>query len=145
METRDYLHFALAEEIYAIEAKDVDEIIQSPNMTMVPTAPEYIEGVFHYRGAILPSVDLKKVLNITHESDSGKSRYLIIRPKDITIALKVDKVLGVFTMNTSDLEAPVPTPSVEAGFVRAQARLNERIVLILDGNNLIEGTKLKKG
>ena len=145
MEARDYLHFALAEEIYAIEAKDVDEIIQSPNMTLIPTAPEYIEGVFHHRGAILPSVDLKKVLSIAHESDLGKSRYLIIRPKDITIALKVDKVLGVFAVKKSDLETPVPTPSVEAGFVRAQSRLNEKVVLILDGNNLIEGTKLKKG
>ena len=48
-------------------------------------------------------------------------------------------------MKKSNLETPVPTPSVEAGFVRAQARLNEKVVLILDGNNLIEGTKLRKG
>jgi acetyl-CoA acetyltransferase len=38
MEARDYLHFALAEEIYAIEAKDVEAVI-SANM-------EPFEGVY---------------------------------------------------------------------------------------------------
>jgi hypothetical protein len=33
---------------------------------------------------------------------------------------------------------------VEAGYVRAQTKLNEKVVLILDGNNLIEGTSLRK-
>ena len=52
--------FDLAEEGYGVDISSVREIIRMQEITRVPRAPDFVEGVINLRGRVIPVVDLRK-------------------------------------------------------------------------------------
>ena len=59
-EAQEFVTFSLSDEMYAIPALSVQEIIEMANITKVPHLPEFFKGVINLRGSIIPVVDLKQ-------------------------------------------------------------------------------------
>src|ERR1700760_2063110 len=57
-EPRQYLTFALGQELFAIGILSIREIIEYSQITRVPMMPEYLRGIINLRGAVVPVVDL---------------------------------------------------------------------------------------
>src|SRR5882757_11316013 len=57
-QTRQYLTFMLAGEVFAIGILAIKEIIEYASLTTVPMMPEYVRGVINLRGAVVPVLDL---------------------------------------------------------------------------------------
>ena len=53
-----YLTFALAQELFAVDIHAVREIIEYGHLTSVPMMPPSILGVINLRGAVVPVIDL---------------------------------------------------------------------------------------
>jgi len=51
--------FRLAHEEYAFPISDVEEIIRVPQITQVPNAPPFVQGISTLRNRVLPVVDLR--------------------------------------------------------------------------------------
>ena len=58
LEERQLVVFDLNEEAYGVDISAVREIIRMQEITRVPRAPEFIEGVINLRGKVIPVVDL---------------------------------------------------------------------------------------
>ena len=56
------LLFCLKNERYALESKQIVEIVPLVEIKKIPHAPDYISGVFNYRGQIVPIVDLCQLI-----------------------------------------------------------------------------------
>lgn len=56
------LLFCLENERYALESKQIVEIVPLIEIKKLPHAPDYISGVFNYRGQIVPIVDLCQLI-----------------------------------------------------------------------------------
>lgn len=54
------LFFELRGQVFAIPARAVVEVVPKVELRAVPRAPEWLAGVFAYRGAVLPVVDLAR-------------------------------------------------------------------------------------
>ena len=52
--------FRIGRETFGLPISIVREIVRVPEITSVPNAPDYIEGVINLRGRIIPVVDLRK-------------------------------------------------------------------------------------
>ena len=52
--------FRIGRETFGLPIELVREIVRVPEITSVPNAPDYIEGVINLRGRIIPIVDLRK-------------------------------------------------------------------------------------
>ncbi|MGB6979711.1 MAG: chemotaxis protein CheW, partial [Candidatus Acidiferrales bacterium] len=52
--------FRVGRETFGLPISLVREIVRVPEITAVPNAPDYIEGVINLRGRIIPVVDLRK-------------------------------------------------------------------------------------
>jgi chemotaxis-related protein WspB len=52
------LLFRVAGNGYAVEARRVIEVVPRVDLRPVPHAPLYLAGLFHYRGSIVPVVDI---------------------------------------------------------------------------------------
>lgn len=52
--------FRIGRETFGLPIELVREIVRVPEITSVPNAPDYIEGVINLRGRIIPVVDLRK-------------------------------------------------------------------------------------
>ena len=57
-DSRQFLTFQLAGEVYAIDILHIREIIEYGNLTQVPMVPDFIAGVINLRGSVVPVIDL---------------------------------------------------------------------------------------
>jgi len=56
------LFFYLGDDSYAVKCERVREISPMVALKEVPHSPDYFSGFFHYRGMIIPVVDLCRVI-----------------------------------------------------------------------------------
>ena len=52
--------FQVGRETYGVPIASLHEIVRVPEITAVPDAPEYMEGVINLRGKIVSVLDLRK-------------------------------------------------------------------------------------
>ena len=52
--------FRVGRETYGVPITSLHEIVRVPEITAVPDAPEYLEGVINLRGKIVSVIDLRK-------------------------------------------------------------------------------------
>ena len=71
------------------------EIIRVPDITRMPKAPAFLEGVINLRGRIIPVLDLKKRFDMPLLDRTEETRILIVQLKDQSMGLLVDKVTEV--------------------------------------------------
>jgi purine-binding chemotaxis protein CheW len=89
-----YLIFAIHKN-FAIELKDVQEIIESENIMRIPGATGYSNTAINLRNTIVPVINIRKFYG--YPSESGKASKLIIcRGQSRTIALQVDRIVTIY-------------------------------------------------
>ncbi len=130
--------FTLAEEEYAVDILKVQEINRMKEITRVPNAPHYVEGVINLRGKVIPVVSLRKKFGLPEEEDTAKKRIMIMDIQGVTIGLIVDSVNEVLRIS-SDIVEPPPamTSSVSSEFIWGIAKLEDRLIILLDMDRFI--------
>ncbi len=72
------LLFYVGENLYAIESSRVVEVIPRVIYREVHHVPEYVTGVFNYRGAIVPVIDLCKLIRGTPSRGYLSTRVMMV-------------------------------------------------------------------
>jgi len=94
------VEFILGMKLFAIDLFDTKEVINQPDITPLPDAPQYIKGIIDLRGVITTIVDLKSLMNITTDATKDHKSRIIILDSAIShkiIGVLVDDVLSVST------------------------------------------------
>jgi purine-binding chemotaxis protein CheW len=91
--------------LFAIDTRQIREVLGKARPQTVPLAPAYIAGVLPYRGEALTTVCLRSLLGL--ERWAGASCVLVLddEEEDERFGLMVDGVGGVVTMGSDALEA----------------------------------------
>ena len=76
-ELRQFVGFMLAQEHYGIDIMAVEEIIRMVDITPVPRAPAFVEGIINMRGRVIPIVDLRKKLNVRVSENNESTRIVV--------------------------------------------------------------------
>lgn len=141
---RQLVVFQLAREIYGLDVTWVREIILFQEVTRVPGAPPFVEGVINLRGHVIPVVDLRKRFGLEAASDPRRTRIVVVDVPPHTLGLVVDAVTEVLRIPESLVE---PAGSVLAGidvaFVSGVAKLERGLVILLDLQRLLRATEIK--
>jgi len=82
----------------------VDEIIMLTQITYVPNAPKFIEGVLNLRGTIIPAVNLRKMMGRPRGELNNAVRVIISKHQDSTIGLLVDGITYVTSVFSHEIE-----------------------------------------
>jgi purine-binding chemotaxis protein CheW len=91
-----YLIFAI-EKNFAIEIKDVQEIIENDGVLGVPCAKGFNSQVINLRGQIVSVVSLRSFYNYSPLGlGEAKSKLIICRGKMGTVALEVDRIVTIY-------------------------------------------------
>lgn len=125
--------FTLANESFGVDVGRVQEIRRVPEITHVPRAPEFVEGVMNLRGAVIPVVDLRQRFGFPPAEQTRASRVVVLELGGQTTGVIVDAVTEVLRIPADAIEPPnaVVTTDDEA-FVRGIARLEDRLIMLLD-------------
>ena len=128
--------FFLGDEEFGFDLRSVHEIIRQPSLCRIPMAPDYVEGIAHLRGTVLPILDTRTRFGMKREADTDGTRVLVVDVDGHKTGLRVDRVRQVVRLHPSELEAPpaVLRGGVTSDYLRSVAKLDggKRIVMALD-------------
>jgi len=130
--------FDLASEHYGFDISDVREIMRMQNITRVPGAMSYVEGVINLRGKVLPVMDLRKRLGFKASEQTDESRIVIIDVSEGEVGVIVDAVTEVLRVPTSAIDTPSSmVMQGSADYLRGIAKLTDRLIILMDLNKLL--------
>ena len=126
--------FRLRDEGFAFDIMKVVEIIRLKEITEVPTAPAFIEGVINLRGKIIPIIDLRKRFKVEIMDRDRKYRIIIVELyKNQLVGVIVDEVEKVMQVKDEQV-LPAPPSVTEAGgkYIESIVKIDDRIIVLLD-------------
>jgi chemotaxis-related protein WspB len=77
-----FLIFQLGTDRYAIEAKQVVEVLPLVNLKHIPRAPLGVVGVFDYHGTPVPLIDLTQLAQGTPSRKWMSTRIILVNQRD---------------------------------------------------------------
>lgn len=130
---QEFLCFRLYGEEYGINIMEIKEIIKPRELTEVPRAPGFIDGILSLRGVIVPVIDMRKRLGLPNDSAAPHQRIVIVKQADSLTGLRVDEVTGVVRILESRRETtPAALEGIDRDFVSGIGRTDNRMVILLD-------------
>jgi len=133
--------FRLAAEEYGVPIESVQEIVRVPEqLTHVPKAPSFIEGVINLRGTVLPVIDQRRRFDLPSLERNDRQRIMVFTLKGMRTGFIVDSVSEVLKIPHNSIE-PAPKLSREtARLLRRVANLEKqkRMILLLDIDQLLD-------
>lgn len=145
MTTRDVqiVGLRIGRETYGVPISLVREIVRVPEITVVPNAQKYVEGVINLRGKIISVVDLRKRFGETDVQSNKKNRIVVVELENRTVGLIVNAASEVLKIPPSDIEPPSSVfLNGEVDYVTGVGKLNNRLVILLDLNKVLSGGEL---
>jgi len=138
--------FRVGRETYGVPITALHEIVRVPEITAVPDAPDYVEGVINLRGKIVSVLDLRKRLGEVAIAPSKRNRILVVEHRGRLCGLIVDSASDVLKIPAADID-PSPTEFVEGGLncVTGLGKYQGRLIVLLDIAKVLEfsGTRVK--
>ncbi len=139
--------FCLGDESYGMHLEEVREIIMVGQITPVPRAPGFVEGVLNLRGEVMPVLDLRSRFGLERKEKTPVSRVLISPIGGVFTGLIVDSVEEVRTVDEHRLEDPPRVTSAGANaYIDKVARTEGGMIFLLDLQRLLtdlEGKQLE--
>ncbi len=130
--------FDLADEHYGVDIGAVESIIKMQPITGVPHASSFVEGVTNLRGAVLPVIDLRKRFGLPVRDATKDTRIVVVEMNGETVGMIVDAVSEVMSVPDENVEPPPSIVStVEAVFITGIAKMDERLVILVDLNQVL--------
>jgi purine-binding chemotaxis protein CheW len=130
--------FELSSEFYGVNIAAVESIIKMQPITQMPHAPNFVEGVTNLRGKVLPVIDLRKRFGLAPQEADKDSRIIVISVDRTEVGMIVDGVSEVLTVPEEAVEAaPAITTTVDSSFITGIAKLDNRLVILLDLGRII--------
>ena len=125
--------FKIGEEEFGVDILKVQEINRMLEVTRVPNAPSYVEGVINLRGKVIPVVDLRMRLGMDRKEHDKHTRIIVMELNGRVVGFVVDAVSEVLRIPRSVTEPPPTVAASEStDYITAVGKLEDRLLTLLD-------------
>ncbi|THB65580.1 MAG: chemotaxis protein CheW [Desulfovibrio sp.] len=132
--------FSIDDEEFGVDILKVQEIIRTMEITKVPRAPEFVEGVINLRGKVIPIIDLRKRFGLVSRDHDKHTRIIVIEINAMIVGFVVDSVSEVLRIPASTVEPPPPVVAgLESEYISGVGKLEDRLLILLDLDSLLSG------
>ncbi|MFH1577800.1 MAG: chemotaxis protein CheW [Candidatus Omnitrophota bacterium] len=138
--------FKIGDEEFGVDISQVREIVRLLEITYMPKAPEFVEGVVNLRGQIVAIIDLAKRLGITSRPRGETTRIVVIEIGENIVGMIVDSVSEVLRLSAKDIE-DVPgliETDVPENYMRGIGKLTDRLLVLLDLGNILTSEEVQR-
>jgi len=137
--SRTYVLFTVAGTTYALQSHEVRHMEMIEQVTPVPNAPPFVEGVVFSRGQVVPVLNLRVRFGFERVARDLKMRLIVVDVAGRTIGLLADQAREFVSMPDSAIHPPSDAiGGLSGNYIDGVATLGDRIVLILNLTNVIE-------
>ena len=136
--------FKLGNERYGVETSQVKEIIRAGEITTIPNAPDFVEGVINLRGQITTIVNLRKRFGMEPKEIDNDTRIIVFDYNGNTIGMMVDTVTEVRNLSTDDIDTlpSIITARDESKFLKGVGKLPDGLLILVDLNKVLSEDEL---
>jgi purine-binding chemotaxis protein CheW len=138
--------FRLVKEEFGVPIGSVQEIVRVPEqLTHVPKAPSFIEGVINLRGTVLPVIDQRRRFGLPSMERNDRQRIMVFTINGVHTGFIVDSVSEVLKIPRQAIEEAPHLSDETSRLIRRVANLQKqkRMILLLDIDRLLEGGEVK--
>src|SRR5579864_3436204 len=132
--------FRLGGEEYGVDIAQVQEIIHMVEITHVPRAPHFMEGVINLRGQLIPIIDLRTRFGMQRAEHTKSTRIVVTEIGSKRVGIVVDSVSEVLNIPLDQVE---PAPDMIAGvgteYIQGVGKVTDRLIILLDLTMVMTG------
>src|SRR6476620_5638911 len=88
--TETYILFELAGTTYGVRSQEVKHMELVEQVTPVPNAARFVEGVVFSRGQVIPAVNLRVRFGFPRQAHTTRSRLIVVEAGERIVGLIVD-------------------------------------------------------
>lgn len=139
------LTFSVAGQDYAVESRRVIEVLPLVPARPIPRTPDYLVGVFNYRGRLVPLVDLGLRLAGRGLEQRLSTRVIVVEPAaklahgastPLRLGLVAENVVSICGAEQADAALP-PLALEDAPYLGRMLRIRGRIIQTLDVDRIL--------
>ena len=137
------LTLRLDDEIFAIAAEHVREILDMVTITHVPNASRFASGLVNVRGRVVPLADLRVAFGMNRATENEDTRIVVVESEiehePTVIGILADKVYDVTDIEEASIEE-VPKVGMRwrADYVTGIGKRNGRFIIIPNLQRIFE-------
>lgn len=136
--------FSIGDEEFGVDILKVQEIIRTMEITKVPKAPDFVEGVINLRGNVIPIIDLRKRFGLETREHDKHTRIIVIEINKTIVGFIVDSVSEVLRIPSDTVEPPPPVVAgIESDYISGVGKLEDRLLILLDLDRLLSGDEVE--
>lgn len=130
--------FSIGDEEFGVDILKVQEIIRTMEITKVPRAPMFVEGVINLRGKVIPIIDLRRRFGLATKTHDSHTRIIVIEINGLIVGFVVDSVSEVLRIPVSTVEPPPPVVAgLDSDYISGVGKLADRLLILLDLDKLL--------
>jgi purine-binding chemotaxis protein CheW len=136
--------FSIGEEEFGVDILKVQEIIRTMEITRVPRAQAFVEGVINLRGKVIPIIDLRRRFGLDSKPHDKHTRIIVIEINNMIVGFVVDSVSEVLRIPAGTVEPPPPVVAgLESEYISGVGKLHDRLLILLDLDKLLSHDDLE--
>lgn len=146
MATKQLILFKIAGEYFGVDIGIVKEIVPYQDITPVPDAYDFVEGIINLRGKIVTTVDMRKRLQVAKTMPREKTTRIIILELDGKLmGLIVDMASEIIRIASETINPPPELISeAGAGYITGVVKHNDRLIVLLDLRRVLSAQEIGK-
>jgi purine-binding chemotaxis protein CheW len=125
--------FRLGTEEYGVDIAQAQEVIRMVEITHVPRAPRFMEGVINLRGQLIPIIDLRTRFGMARIEKTKSSRIVVTDIGSKRVGIIVDSVSEVIDIPIENIEdAPEMIAGIGTEYIQGVGKVADRLIIMLD-------------
>lgn len=129
--------FQLGTEFYGLDIAKIREIVEFIQLTPVPKAPAWVDGILNHHGRIATVLNLSTFFDFTTRQEKNLSRIAVLDNPSMDIGLSLEGQLEVITGWEVKAEISTDSEFLKGKYVAKILVSNGRVVNLLDTDKLI--------
>ena len=145
MSTEKFIVFQLKGQEYGASIQQIVSIEKLQEIVSLPQVSDFIEGITKLRGEVIPVIDLKARMDMKKSEKTDQSRMLVALVDGVSVGFIVDAASDVLDIDEEIIEpAPTTIRGVHAHFLSGVAKLEDRLLLLVDLAYILNHDEIKE-
>ena len=131
--TETFILFSLVGTTYAVRTRDVQHMEMVEEITPVPNAPPFVEGVVFSRGQVVPALNLRARFGFAKAPYDLSTRLLVVHDGGRSVGLVVDAAREFVSIDPAAIQPPgAALTGLSGRYLEGVVNVDDRLILVLN-------------
>jgi len=128
-----FILFTVAGTTYAVRSRDVAHVEMLDQVTAVPNAAAFVDGVVFSRGQVVPALNLRARFGFERAPYGMATRLVVVQSGGRSVGLVADGAREFASFDPSLIQPPSSSMTGLSGrYIEGIANVGDRLILVLD-------------